>query len=228
MHSVKGSGMQPIGASRSLRDQALDTLRQAIVTGEIRPGELHSASSVAKRLAVSVSPVREAMLTLVNEGILEPVRNRGFRVVEISAADLADVVELRQWLEVPALMELASRPQDLTAEMPRLRALCAEVERLAVSGDPVAFLARDREFHLRLIALHGNTRLVESVAVLRDQTRLYGMPGLARSGALEDAAQEQRHVLDALEAGQPDRVRALMQLHLSRILTGWTAEPTVP
>lgn len=221
--------MQPIGASRSLRDQALDTLRQAIVTGELRPGELHSASSVAKRLGVSVSPVREAMLTLVNEGILEPVRNRGFRVIEISADDLADVVELRQWLEVPALMELASRPQDLATEMPALRELCTEIERLAVAGDPVAFLARDREFHLRLIALHGNQRLVESVAVLRDQTRLYGMPGLARSGALEDAAQEQRHVLDALEAGQPERVRDLMQLHLSRILSGWTTESaTVP
>lgn len=216
--------MKPIGTTRSLRDQALDTLRQAIVTGEIRPGELHSAASVAKRLEVSVSPVREAMLTLVNEGILEPVRNRGFRVIEISADDLADVIELRRWLEVPALTELASQPKELMAAMPALRELCTEIERLAKVGDAVAFLAHDREFHLHLIALHGNRRLVESVAVLRDQTRLYGMPGLAHAGALEEAAQEQRQVLDALEAGQPERVRELMQRHLSRITSGWTTE----
>ncbi|WP_018155564.1 GntR family transcriptional regulator [Demetria terragena] len=220
--------MEPIGTARSLRDQALDTLRQAIVTGEIRPGELHSAASIAKRLGVSVSPVREAMLTLVNEGILEAIRNRGFRVVEITADDLADVIELRQWLEVPALMELATRPQELVQAMPRLRDLCGAIERLAKAGDAVEFLARDREFHLSLIALHGNRRLVESVAVLRDQTRLYGIPGLASAGALEEAAREQRRVLGALEAGEAEQVRELMQLHLSRITAGWTTEGVAP
>lgn len=213
--------MERLGTAPSLRDQALDTLRQAIVTGEIRPGELHSASSVAKRLGVSVSPVREAMLTLVNEGILEAVRNRGFRIIEMTAADLAEVVEIRTWLEVPALMELASRPDDLVEELPQLRALCDRIEELAVAGDPVAFLATDREFHLRLIALHGNRRLVEWVAVLRDQTRLYGIPELANQGALRKAAGEQRQVLDAIASGAAERTGDLMRLHLSQILTTW-------
>lgn len=213
--------MEQLGTAPSLRDRALDTLRQAIVTGEIRPGELHSASSVAKRLGVSVSPVREAMLTLVNEGILEPVRNRGFRIVEMTADDLAEVVEMRTWLEVPALMELASRPKDLAEDMPALHELCSEIEALAEAGDPVAFLARDREFHLKLIALHGNRRLVEWVAVLRDQTRLYGIPELANMGALQRAAGEQRQVLESIEAGDAERTGELMRLHLSQILTTW-------
>ena len=63
----------------SLREQALDVVRQALVSGEIKPGDIYSAAALAERLGVSNSPVREAMLTLVHEGLLEAVPNRGFR-----------------------------------------------------------------------------------------------------------------------------------------------------
>lgn len=216
--------MEPLGVPRSLRDQALETLRQAIVSGEIRAGELHSATVVAKRLGVSVSPVREAMLTLVHEGILEPVRNRGFRVNEVAEDDLREIIELRLWLEIPAMVELAGRPEELVDELPGLYELSAEIDQLAADGDPVGFLVRDREFHLRLLALHGNGRLVDSVAVLRDQTRLYGIPHLARAGRLVETAAEHGQMLEAIEAGDPTRVAEIMRLHLSHVTGEWAGD----
>ena len=61
----------------SLRDQALAVIRRGMITGEIVPGEIYSANSLAVKLGVSNSPVRDAMLSLVNQGLMETVRNRG-------------------------------------------------------------------------------------------------------------------------------------------------------
>ena len=69
----------------SLRERAAASIRNGITTGEIRAGELYSVPTLAARLGVSATPVREAMLDLANEGLVEAVRNRGFRVVELVA-----------------------------------------------------------------------------------------------------------------------------------------------
>ncbi|HCA84855.1 MAG TPA: GntR family transcriptional regulator [Streptomyces sp.] len=211
--------------TESLRDRALEVLRQAIVSGQVHPGELYSASALARRLGVSVSPVREAMLTLANEGIMEPVRNRGFRLTELTEQDLAEVFELRLLLEVPAVVNLAGT--DLSAHMAALGEKVEAIERAAAAGDVNTFLARDRDFHLALLELNGNRRLVDQVAVLRDQTRLYGMAELADKGMLDEAAAEHRTLLAALAAGDAELLRRLMTEHLQHIRHEWaTGEHT--
>ena len=73
----------------SLRDQALSAIRSALMTGQLVPGVVYSAAALAADLGVSNSPVREAMLALVDEGLMEVVPNRGYRPVTLSAADTA-------------------------------------------------------------------------------------------------------------------------------------------
>lgn len=203
----------------SLREQALVIVRQAIVSGEIGPDEIYSASALASRLGVSNSPVREAMLTLVNQGILEPVRNRGFRIVPISEHDLDEIGEMRRMLEVPAVVALIDRARDEDIEA--LRPVAAEIEAAARTGDVALFLETDRRFHLSLLALGGNTRLVETVAQLRDQTRLYGVGTLAEQGVLQRTAPEHFQLLDAVLARDPDRAEAVMTRHLDHIRGEW-------
>jgi DNA-binding GntR family transcriptional regulator len=205
----------------SLRDRALDVLRQAVVSGQIRSGELYSAAALARELGVSLSPVREAMLTLVNEGIMEPVRNRGFRVVPLTEHDLEEIVRLRELLEVPAVRHLAD--VDLTAELPALREQAAAIERAAEQGDVTLFLSADREFHLALLQLTGNRRLAEIVANLRDQTRLYGLYDLAGEGMLTSSAAEHRQILHALAQRDGAEAARLMQHHLSHITAEWSS-----
>lgn len=206
----------------SLRDKALQILRQAIVSGEIESGELYSATAMARRLGVSVSPVREAMLTLVNAGIMEPVRNRGFRVTELSPADLDEIFELRLLLEVPAVKALAST--DLTHEKARLEALMHATEVSAAAGEVNHFLAADREFHLALIELHGNHRLVDTVANLRDQTRLYGLHDTTPA-MLTAAAAEHRAILDSLLSGDAEKLEQELATHLSHVRHEWARPP---
>jgi len=72
----------------SLREQVSRALEAALVAGELQPGEIYSAPGLAERFGVSATPVREALLDLVRDGFVEVVRNRGFRVVEMSETDL--------------------------------------------------------------------------------------------------------------------------------------------
>src|SRR5262249_41410847 len=93
----------------SLGEEGRRSIRAGVGTGEIMPGEIYSAPSLASRLGVSATPVREALLDLANEGLVEPVRNRGFRVVVLDDSDLDEIFELRTMLEVPSVGRIAGR-----------------------------------------------------------------------------------------------------------------------
>lgn len=203
----------------SLREQALEVVRQALVSGEIRPGDIYSAAALANRLGVSSSPVREAMLTLVHHGLLEPVRNRGYRVVAMSEQDLDEVYELRLLVEVPGTLKAAAQATD--ADLTRLSSLAEEIEDAAKDGDVTRFLDADRRFHLDLLGLCGNRRLVDSVATLRDQTRLYGLEKLADSGRLVDSAREHRDILAAMADHDTDRLDEIIRAHLRHVRADW-------
>jgi DNA-binding GntR family transcriptional regulator len=196
----------------SLRDQARQVIRARIVTGDLAAGEIYSAASLAERLGVSATPVREAMLDLAAVGLVEAVRNRGFRVVAPDERDLDEIGELRLLLEAPALRLVAERAGD--DELAALEPLLVALEAAAESGDTVAYLTADREFHLRLLALAGNRRLERLVDQLRDQTRLIGIEELAESGRLAASDREHREMLEALRARDADRAEAVMRAHV--------------
>src|SRR5580704_14858665 len=92
----------------SLRERILVIIRQRLISGAIVPGEVYSATAIASKLGVSNSPVREAMLSLVQEGVMEPIRNRGFRVIPLTDADRRNIYDLRLMLEVPSMAKLAA------------------------------------------------------------------------------------------------------------------------
>jgi len=212
--------MDPLQLRRpNLRDQVLAVIRQQLVAGEIRPGEIYSASAMATRLGTSNAPVREAMLTLVNQGVMEVVPNRGFRVTPLNDTDLDEVYQLRLMLEVPALEELSRRGS--RAEVEPLRAHAEACTQAAERGDLTGFLNTDRDFHLGLLELLGNRRLVGLVELLRDQTRLYGLHKLAAEGRLVSASQEHFDLLEAVLAGDPDRTGQLMVKHLQHVRGDW-------
>ena len=205
----------------SLRDQALTAIKQALITGQIVPGVVYSAASLAAELGVSNSPVREAMLALVDDGLMEAVPNRGYRPVSLTDADLAEIAQVRELLEVPAAGLAAEI--GLGGRFAELSELAGLIEQSAAAGDLAGNLEADRRFHLLLVGACGNRRLTEMVARLRDQTRLYNLPALAASGTLIASAAEHGPILDAIAAGDRTQAEALMRAHLAHITTDWSA-----
>ncbi|MDT4923967.1 MAG: hypothetical protein QOG01_1680 [Pseudonocardiales bacterium] len=203
----------------NLREQAVEVIRASIVGGELVPGEVYSATTLSARLGVSATPVREAMLDLANDGLVEAVRNRGFRILTVADQDLDEISELRKMLEVPAVRLVVKRATD--AELDALEANVSSIERAAARNDLAAFLREDRTFHLALLALSGNGRLVRLVSQLRDQTRLMGLRNLAESGMLAESAAEHRTILDAVRTRDARRAETLVREHLDHTRGAW-------
>lgn len=203
----------------SLREQAGQVIRAGIIAGELEPGEIYSATVLADRLGVSPTPVREAMLDLANVGLVEAVRNRGFRVLTPDEADLDEIGELRLMVEVPGTRLVVERATD--EELATLERVVADLETAAEESDLAGFLLADRQFHLGLMEMTGNRRLVRLVEQLRDQTRLIGLKELAEARRLTDSAREHRGLLEALEARDADKVENLMRVHIEHTRGIW-------
>jgi DNA-binding GntR family transcriptional regulator len=206
----------------SFREQARDFIRGLIVAGRMRPDELYSAPRLAAELQVSVTPVREALLDLVGEGLLEPVRNRGFKIVLLTPKELNDIYAIRLLLEVPSVAEAAKRGGS-KEQLEVLRELAGTVQQIAIEGDLISYLHADRRFHIALIDIVDNKPLSELVTTLRDRVRLYGFTDSRTNEHMVRSAAEHFELLALVAEGNSDGAAALMRRHLERSRDVWAA-----
>jgi DNA-binding GntR family transcriptional regulator len=199
----------------SVRGQVLDALRTALVDGELVPGEVYSAPALGDGLGVSATPVREAMQQLAREGAVEVVPNRGFRVTERSARELAELAEVRALIEVPVVLRLARTVP--VARWAELRPFADATAVAAAGGDRAHYAETDRAFHRAMLALSGNEQLVRVADDLhrRAQWPLPGGGPLSRRADLVADAAEHMALLAALEAQDLAVVRALVREHFA-------------
>jgi len=211
---------QPIPRPRlvqraSVRGQILDALRTALVAGDLTPGAVYSAPALGERFGVSATPVREAMQQLALEGAVEVVPNRGFRVIERGARELAELAEVRALIEIPVMLRLARTvPAERWAG---LRPLADATVFAASSGCRATYAESDRAFHRAVFALSGNEQLVQIADDLhrRAQWPLVGAPTSRGHADLVADAAEHTALLDALTARDLDVVRALVGEHFA-------------
>lgn len=213
------TSIQKVAKSASLRDQIGKSLSAAIVSGELAPGTMVSVPGLAAEFGVSATPVREAILDLEQRGFVRSVANKGFRVTEVSRADLVEIIEIRTMLEAPIMGSLAGT---ITAEdMPKWREMADRISEYADAGNLTAFLEVDRNFHLGLLALHRNCRLVTTVTELRSQTRMVRMAKMTNTPELSKSGREHHEMLDLMEQGRSAELEALMGSHFAHILDWW-------
>lgn len=214
------SGVMQIPALVSLREQVERSLSSRIVTGELEPGVVLTVPTLALEFGVSATPVREAMLNLARRGFLSPMRNRGFRVTDVSLDELRHLGEVRVMLEAPPMRALAgSLPRETVA---RLNDLADEITRAGREGRLQTYLEADTAFHLTLLERTGNPHLVSLVRELRQQTRLTGLVKLAESEALTASTLEHAELVDLLVAGDGAGAEALMRRHIGHISGLWS------
>ncbi|MGW3460599.1 GntR family transcriptional regulator [Streptomyces olivaceoviridis] len=209
------------GRRSSYRERVADALRAALIAGELRPGEVYSAPSLAARFGVSATPVREAMLDLAKEGLVDTVPNKGFRVTAVSDRQLDEYTHIRALIEIPTVVDLARTADRVSLEA--LRPAAREIVTAAVAGDLIAYVKADTRFHLGLLALAGNAHLVEVVADLRKRSRLYGLTALVEAGRLLASAEEHLELLDALLERDEKAVHTIMTRHLGHVRSLWAA-----
>ncbi|GAB3078869.1 GntR family transcriptional regulator [Micromonospora schwarzwaldensis] len=218
-----GPALMALRDRQSLREEVAQALRAAIIAGQIRPGTLYSAPTLAARFGVSPTPVREAILDLAKEGLITIVKNKGFRIRSLSERELDEITQIRELLEIPVVADQVGR---LSAEqLKELGVLADAIVVAAGRGDVVAYVEADNAFHLTLLRTGGNQRLVDTVADLRSRTRLYGLDSLRETGQLVASADEHVELVTLLSAGDRDAVVDAMRRHLRHIRGIWAAQP---
>lgn len=217
-----GLVLPQFGQRRNLRQEITVALRAALVTGEMRPGVLYSAPALAEQFGVSATPVREAMLDLANEGLVEAIRNKGFRITELTDRDLDEITSLRALIEVPTVAEIADRIDEATRpRVENLRSMALGIEKFADRGDLKSYVEADRRFHLALLEIAGNRHLVELIGNLRSRSRLYGLRPLAERGLLVRSAAEHEQLVDLVLAGDRDGAAEVMRRHIGHVRGAW-------
>jgi DNA-binding GntR family transcriptional regulator len=216
--AVEADNITPLPKA-NLRERVLRALRAAIISGELVPGELYSAPSLAARFGVSATPVREAMLDLVKENLVTVAPNKGFRITEVDEVQLDQITAIRRLLEPPVVAQVAAAiPADDFAELRRLAQAIVDGVR---NGDLASYTEADQEFHLRILSYSGNQRLVDLVSDLRGQTRLVGLASLLDRGQLLESAQEHLELVDLLERRDAAAAAAYMERHIDHVRGRW-------
>lgn len=195
----------------SIRSSLLQRIRVGIVSGKTAPGEILTVPSLAKAWGVSTTPVREALLELSNSGLLEPLRNRGFRVRMPSDKDLKDLFAIRVQLEIFALSLISKIPAE---EKLLLNEAAKQIAKAVETSDTMSYLSSDRAFHQRLIALGGNPRLTDMIMSLRDNMRLYGIESPAGRHRQLNSVDEHFKLVELLAAGKLEEATQLLTRHI--------------
>ncbi len=207
------------GTFTTKQDLVASLLREAIVSGVLRPGQHLRQEDVSRQLGLSWTPVREAFRLLEAEGWLTIERHRGAVVRPLSVDDFEDIYLLRLVNEPLAARLSAERMDEGT--LARMLALSRQMGRLDLTRDDrwPAFLQLEREFHGAQYSVAGRRRLYELVMGLRDAAERY----LRASIALSDEPTHHRQVHEALLAAYRARdgaaAEATMRSALERVLT---------
>jgi len=211
--AVTGSGVSRLGglAKTSLREQALDVLRNAVTSGEIAPGTHLVETELSAALSISRGTLREALRQLEQEGLIEPSERGRLRVRTLSAAEIGDMFEVRSALEGLAaalLCKMSNRKAVVRQLQTALDALAA------ATGSINDMVEIDLQFHRTLCTLTGNTALLRSWEGIAGSIRMSIMfAGTDR--ALSNMSVPRHQVLvDAVAAGDPNKARIAVEEHM--------------
>lgn len=179
-----------------LRDVVFNTLRQAILRGELKPGERLMEIQLANKLGVSRTPIREAIRKLELEGLVLMIPRRGAEVAEITEKSLRDVLEVRGALEELAVKLACQKITD--EQILELRAAEKEFEMALSSGDVTVYAEADVKFHDIIYRATDNQRLIQLLFNLREQMYRYRVEYLKREESHGTLLIEHKKIIEAI------------------------------
>jgi len=190
-------------------------LREAIIKGELVPGERLNESRLTRELALSRSPVREAIRILEAEGLLTLEPHRGARVRPLSDRDLEEIFDVRLMIESHALRR---DPHRVTPEaIAPLRRAVEDARAALAVGDVERWHQTSLRFHDGLVALASNRHLTRLHEELKTSVRRYQISVIGPSGEPERFQAEHEAILEALERGRAERGAALVAAHITNL-----------
>ena len=195
-----------------LRDVVFQTLRQAILKGELSPGDRLMEIKLSQMLGVSRTPIREAIRKLELEGLVVMVPRKGAAVANITEKDTKDVLEVRRTLEMFAVEVVCDR---ITSEqLAQLKIAAKEFENAKGSMDLIRIAETDMKFHEIIYTATRNDRLMQMLSNLRENMYRYRIEYLKDPNYYDGLVREHQEILEAIETKDKQRARDCMRDHI--------------
>lgn len=201
--------------AQSMVDAAYEQVRTRILDNTWPPGHRALEQEVALALGMSRTPVREALVRLKNEGLIEIVPRHGMHVLPVSPTDMREIYEILSALECAAAERVAMR-QPSEAELAPLIDATEAMDRALAIDDLDAWAAADERFHAGLIEMAGNRQLSATVWNYWDRAHRARMFSLRLRPKPVDSTREHRDLVDRLLAGDPAGAAAVNRSHRER------------
>lgn len=200
----------------SLEEQVTETLEAEILTGKLAAGASLTEQSLSVRLGVSRTPIRAALHTLAEEGLINLIPNKGAVVVGVTREDLIDIYRIRMRLEGLASALAAQRisPEELATLHESV-----ELAEFYISKNDAEHLKElDTQFHAIIYRASGNRMLNKTLSELHRNITSYRKMSLAVPGRLERSVGEHREILAAIEERDAERADRLTSAHVEAAL----------
>jgi len=215
------SGAPVAGAAG--RRLAVQRLRQAILAGDMAPGQRLVEQELAGLLGVTRASVRAALFDLAAEGLAERIPNRGARVRSVTVAEAVAITECRMALEGLCAAKAAGRITE--PEAARLRELGEQMQAAVATGEPLKYSALNHELHRLVREISGQTvaaSLIERLngQLVRHQFQLSLRPGRPQASLAEHLA-----IITAITARQPGQAEQATRRHLHSVINALLDQP---
>ena len=211
----------------SIREQTLDTLRDAILSAELKPGKALTEMDLSRQLGVSRAPIREALRILNSEGLVETIPYHGTTVRRLTRQDIEEIYSMRSLLETFAIERLIQAGD--TQAQARLRSLVEGMLQAGAMGDLKALNALDRDFHDAIIEMSQHALLHSIWQVVAMKVRQVMALVNRRNSDLSEIAGHHLPLLAAVEAGDIPRAQAILRQHIATagdlIAEDWVEPP---
>jgi len=195
-----------------LRDVVFLTLRDAILKGDLKPGERLMEMHLAERLGVSRTPIREAIRMLEKEGLAVTVPRKGAQVAKMTEKDLEDVLEIRDALDELAVRSACKRWTE--AELNKLRQATIDFEVAAKGKDVRDIVEKDENFHDIIYHMTENNKLNDIVSNLREQMYRYRYEYVKDTSNYSRLVEEHKMILEGITRRDTEYVTEIMHMHL--------------
>lgn len=196
-----------------LRDVVFITLREAILKGDIEPGERLMELDLANKLGVSRTPIREAIRKLELEGLVKMAPRKGAEVAEITLEDLRDVLEVRKNLEELAVSLACKRATEEDISMVK-KCHTRFIESLT-TGNLTKMAEADEAFHDTIYGMTGNKRLIQIINNLREQMYRYRLECIKDVDMRNTLVEEHAQLIDTIQKRDPESAKKIVQIHIN-------------
>lgn len=197
---------------KPLREVVFETLRNAIVKGNLKPGERLMEIQLAEKLGVSRTPVREAIRKLELEGLVVMVPRKGAYVADVSLKDILDVLEIRSYLEGLAAFLAAQRITE--KESKKLEKKLAEFRKCFEDENLNCLVQKDIELHDVIFNASKNERLTALVDGLREQVQRFRITYIMNYNKGDSIMEQHEKIVGAILSGECEEARKQAQEHI--------------